>query len=180
MHRCRFPNSGNRAMIFVRKIGFKLCVMRLNRVESFNAFTAITARRRGWPWLAARGNRLRPRPAARVRLATANPPCRGGRLLPRPPCKGAAGHLQGAAARRGNSSQGAATRGRSRLRPARKRLPMAHPQGVAASRGGSASRRGGRPLVGRLPAATRSAVAYAGAVATAAQEGTKTKMPLRI
>ncbi|RWV83094.1 hypothetical protein GW17_00055346 [Ensete ventricosum] len=36
------------------------------------------------------------------------------------PCKGAADHLQGAIAHRGNSPQGAATRGRSRLRPGRK------------------------------------------------------------
>ncbi|RRT71075.1 hypothetical protein B296_00031472, partial [Ensete ventricosum] len=33
-----FPNSGIRAKVFVQKIGFKLGVMRLNRVESFNAF----------------------------------------------------------------------------------------------------------------------------------------------
>ncbi|RWW12375.1 hypothetical protein GW17_00023959 [Ensete ventricosum] len=80
--------------------------MKLNRVESFNAFAARTARRRGW-------------------LATANPLCRGGRLQPRPPCKGATGHLQGAAARRGNSLQGAATRERGRLQPARNGQPPA-------------------------------------------------------
>ncbi|RWV79686.1 hypothetical protein GW17_00059145 [Ensete ventricosum] len=34
----RFPNSGIRAKIFVRKIGFKLRVMRLNHVESFYSF----------------------------------------------------------------------------------------------------------------------------------------------
>ncbi|RZS19666.1 hypothetical protein BHM03_00052099 [Ensete ventricosum] len=33
----RFPYSGIRAKVFVRKIGFKLCVMRLYRVKSFNA-----------------------------------------------------------------------------------------------------------------------------------------------
>ncbi|RWW75245.1 hypothetical protein BHE74_00016742 [Ensete ventricosum] len=34
----RFPNSGIRAKVFMRKIGFKLRVMILNRVESFYAF----------------------------------------------------------------------------------------------------------------------------------------------
>ncbi|RRT36701.1 hypothetical protein B296_00039613 [Ensete ventricosum] len=34
----RFPNSSIKAKVFMRKIGFKLCVMRLNRVESFYAF----------------------------------------------------------------------------------------------------------------------------------------------
>ncbi|RWV77721.1 hypothetical protein GW17_00061412 [Ensete ventricosum] len=42
------------------------------------------------------------------------------------PDKGAAGHLQGVAARRGNSPQRAATRGRGRL-------PAARLQGTAAS-----------------------------------------------
>ncbi|RWV76945.1 hypothetical protein GW17_00062301 [Ensete ventricosum] len=48
MHPLRFPYSGIKAKVFVRKIGFKLRVMRLNHVESFNAFAARTARRRGW------------------------------------------------------------------------------------------------------------------------------------
>ncbi|RWV79933.1 hypothetical protein GW17_00058871 [Ensete ventricosum] len=126
MHPLRFPNSGIRTKVFVRKISFKLRVMRLNRVESFNAFAARKARRRGWLWLAARGSRLRLRPPARGRLATAKPPCRGGWLQPRPPCKGAVGHLQGAITRKGNMPQGAATRGCGRL-------PAAHPQGPAAS-----------------------------------------------
>ncbi|RWW02029.1 hypothetical protein GW17_00034899 [Ensete ventricosum] len=34
----RFSNSGIRAKVFIRKIGFKLRVMRLNRVESFYTF----------------------------------------------------------------------------------------------------------------------------------------------
>ncbi|RWW25468.1 hypothetical protein GW17_00010190 [Ensete ventricosum] len=34
----RFPNSGIRAKVFMQKIGFKLRVMRLNRVKSFYAF----------------------------------------------------------------------------------------------------------------------------------------------
>ncbi|RWV88548.1 hypothetical protein GW17_00049356 [Ensete ventricosum] len=38
MHPLRFPNSGIKAKVFVRKIGFKLRVMRLYHVESFYAF----------------------------------------------------------------------------------------------------------------------------------------------
>ncbi|RWV96330.1 hypothetical protein GW17_00040973 [Ensete ventricosum] len=38
MHPLKFPNSGIRAKVFVRKIGFKLRVMRLKRVESFYVF----------------------------------------------------------------------------------------------------------------------------------------------
>ncbi|RRT61180.1 hypothetical protein B296_00027716, partial [Ensete ventricosum] len=34
----KFPNSDIRTKVFIRKIGFKLHVMRLNRVESFYAF----------------------------------------------------------------------------------------------------------------------------------------------
>ncbi|RZS13128.1 hypothetical protein BHM03_00044659 [Ensete ventricosum] len=116
--------------------------MRLNHVESFNAFAARTVRRRGWPWLATRGSRLRPRP----------------------PCKWAVGHLQGAVAHKGRPPAGAVGCGQpARGCPRRTRmgLPLAR----------AAGRRGGRPLAGR-PAATRSAAAYAGAVlATATQEG---------
>ncbi|RWV88416.1 hypothetical protein GW17_00049494 [Ensete ventricosum] len=38
MHPLRFPNSGIKAKVYMRKISFKLCVIRLNRVESFYAF----------------------------------------------------------------------------------------------------------------------------------------------
>ncbi|RRT68347.1 hypothetical protein B296_00012516 [Ensete ventricosum] len=38
MHPLKFPNSGIRAKVFIRKIDFKLCVMRLYRVESFYVF----------------------------------------------------------------------------------------------------------------------------------------------
>ncbi|RZR80951.1 hypothetical protein BHM03_00007072 [Ensete ventricosum] len=51
MHSLRFPNSGIETKVFMRKIGFKLRVMRLNRVESFYTFlllyAAKAARRRG-------------------------------------------------------------------------------------------------------------------------------------
>ncbi|RRT50235.1 hypothetical protein B296_00003279 [Ensete ventricosum] len=69
-------------------------------------------------------------------------PCKGGQPWP--------GYLQGAAAHNGSSPQGAATRGHSRLQPARKGLPpVASP---ATSRGDVAGRRGDRPLAGQLSA----------------------------
>ncbi|RWW11657.1 hypothetical protein GW17_00024720 [Ensete ventricosum] len=151
MHPLRFPNSGIRVKVFVRKIGFNLRVMRFYRVESFQCVRS----KNNEEGLVARGSRLRPRPTARGQLATTNPPCRGGWLHLRPPCKGAAYHPQGAAARRGISSPRAAT------------LPAACPQGAAANRGDDAN----RPLVGPLPAATRSAAAYAGTAVATSQEG---------
>ncbi|RWW05119.1 hypothetical protein GW17_00031627 [Ensete ventricosum] len=128
MHLLRFLNSGIIAKVFVRKIGFKLRVMRLNRVESFNTFAVRTTRRRGWPWLAARGSRLRPRPPTRGRLAKANPPLRQPvRGYPRRTCKGRllAASPQGATASRGG---GADRRGG---RPLAGRLPTATCSAVA-------------------------------------------------
>ncbi|RZS14632.1 hypothetical protein BHM03_00046348 [Ensete ventricosum] len=62
MHPLRFPNSGIKAKVFVRKIGFKLRVIRLNRVESFYAlllcFRSKGNEERGWLAMA--------RPFARV------------------------------------------------------------------------------------------------------------------
>ncbi|RWV87815.1 hypothetical protein GW17_00050154 [Ensete ventricosum] len=69
-------------------------MMRLNHVESFNTFAATIVRRRGWPWLAARGSRLLPRPLARGLPAT----CKG-----RPPA--------GATARKGRPPAGASATG---------------------------------------------------------------------
>ncbi|RRT75836.1 hypothetical protein B296_00005410 [Ensete ventricosum] len=49
----RFPNSGIRAKDFMRKIGFKLRVMRLNRVDYFMHSCCVFATRKGagrpWP-----------------------------------------------------------------------------------------------------------------------------------
>ncbi|RRT32054.1 hypothetical protein B296_00057093 [Ensete ventricosum] len=57
MHPLRFPNSGNRAMIFVRKIGFKLRVMRLYRIELFYVFLlhfrSKGSKEEGWPAMAS-------------------------------------------------------------------------------------------------------------------------------
>ncbi|RWW29870.1 hypothetical protein GW17_00005582 [Ensete ventricosum] len=53
MHPLRFPNNGIRAKIFVRKISFKLRVMRLNHVELFYAFLlhflSEDSEEEGWP-----------------------------------------------------------------------------------------------------------------------------------
>ncbi|RWW16184.1 hypothetical protein GW17_00019942 [Ensete ventricosum] len=81
--------------------------------------------------------------APRAPIGTTEESSTGGRLQPRPPCKGVAGHLQGATARKGRPPAGAigcgqptgatansapARDGRRRL--ARKMLPMTHPQGA--------------------------------------------------
>ncbi|RWW23102.1 hypothetical protein GW17_00012674 [Ensete ventricosum] len=78
MHPLRFPNSGIRAKVFIRKIGFKLRVMRLNRVESFYAFLLHFrnegSEEEGWP-------------------ATTSPhtrPATHGQAAAKPPYKGAA------------------------------------------------------------------------------------------
>ncbi|RWW05335.1 hypothetical protein GW17_00031397 [Ensete ventricosum] len=72
-------------------------------------------------------------------------PCRGDRLRPGP--------LQGAAARRGNSPQGEATRGHGQLRPARKGLPPA--DSPVASRGGGPASRVVTPWQGGCGGAVR-------------------------
>ncbi|RZS28126.1 hypothetical protein BHM03_00061689 [Ensete ventricosum] len=97
MHPLRFPNSGIRAKVFVRKIGFKLHVMRLNRVELFYALVAAIGSK-SRRWLQGRGSQMHAvcmqrwpamaRPPTRVAghgLATckgwpaaASPPARGG------------------------------------------------------------------------------------------------------
>ncbi|RWV80138.1 hypothetical protein GW17_00058624 [Ensete ventricosum] len=118
MHLLRFPNSGIRAKVFMRKIGFKLCMMRLNRVESFYIFV-LRFRSEGNE---EEGQQGMARPPARGRPIAAKAPLQRGRRL-RP------GPLQGTIARRGSSSQGAGTRsGSSRpwSRPA-----ATSPQGAA-------------------------------------------------
>ncbi|RWW17359.1 hypothetical protein GW17_00018709 [Ensete ventricosum] len=130
------------AKVFVRKIGFKLRVMRLNRVELFYAFLLH---------FCSEGNE------EGLAVVAAKAPYKGadGQGQPPPP------------PRRGGQPAGVAASdtpvryGRQRL--ARKRLP---------SRGSGADRRGGRPLVGRLSIETHSTTACAGVAATAAaQEG---------
>ncbi|RWV99067.1 hypothetical protein GW17_00038050 [Ensete ventricosum] len=114
-------------MVFVRKIDFKSCVMRLNRVESFNAFTARTARRRGWPWLAARGSQLRPRPPARGRPVAAKAPQQGGC---RPPARGGRPYGQ-QPARGAHPLVRPAHRGVCQWRAHKGRPPVSSPQGAS-------------------------------------------------
>ncbi|RZS16002.1 hypothetical protein BHM03_00047943 [Ensete ventricosum] len=83
MHPLRFPNSGIRA--FVQKIGFKLRVMRLNCIESFYAFAARIARRRGG----------QQQPAPHAGSATHDQTgCKGQPAEAKAPCKGAVGNSQ--------------------------------------------------------------------------------------
>ncbi|RWW60613.1 hypothetical protein BHE74_00032389 [Ensete ventricosum] len=87
MHPLRFPNSGIRANVFVRKIGFKLRVMRLNRVESFYAFLLH---------FCSEGSKEEGRPA------TASPhvgPATHGQAAAKAPHKGVGGYGQGHPAR---------------------------------------------------------------------------------
>ncbi|RZS28750.1 hypothetical protein BHM03_00062387 [Ensete ventricosum] len=145
MHPLWFPNSGIRAKVFIRKIGFKLRVMRLNRVELFYALVAVidSESRR---CLRGRGGHM---PVVYMQrwLATARPPigavghglatCKGRPAAARPPAMGC--RLQGQQPTRG---------GHPRARPV-----VASPQGPT---GSGQPARGCRPLAGRLPVAKGS------------------------
>ncbi|RRT33227.1 hypothetical protein B296_00043722, partial [Ensete ventricosum] len=130
MHPLRFPNSGIRAKVFVRKIGFKLHVMRLLRIRLFYAYVVAIGsisrcclRRRGGHlrdvcmqrWLAT----ARPHAGAAVhdlatykgRSAAARARPQGGGARPWPDhsgsCRGwpaAARRLQGAVATRSHAA----------------------------------------------------------------------------
>ncbi|RWW26668.1 hypothetical protein GW17_00008934 [Ensete ventricosum] len=130
MHPLRFSDCGIRAKVFVRKISFKLYVMRLNRVESFYAFLLYVYGKRseerggwprlgplqGWPAMAKapfRGDHQQARPLAGLAGACGRrqPPraSRWGRLQTARP--------QGAAPRPGLSpARAAASRGSARSR----------------------------------------------------------------
>ncbi|RWW07966.1 hypothetical protein GW17_00028621 [Ensete ventricosum] len=131
MHPLRFPNSGIRAKIFMRKIGFKLHVKRLNRVKSFYAFLLHFRSKR---------SECKGQPG----MATSSPPV------------GAAGHLQGGR----SAAAKASLQGGNRLWPARRggrqRLPTVCPQGTApaASRGGCRRARAAAACVGAAMATT--------------------------
>ncbi|RWV90851.1 hypothetical protein GW17_00046910 [Ensete ventricosum] len=91
----RFPNSGIRAKVFMQKIGLKVCVIKLNRIESFYAFLLHFCNKRNKD----RGQPAMARPYAGVAdhgLATCTratdcsqgPLQRSDRLRPRPLAKG--------------------------------------------------------------------------------------------
>ncbi|RWV83093.1 hypothetical protein GW17_00055348 [Ensete ventricosum] len=111
MHPLRFPDNGIRAKVFVRKIGFKLRVMRLNRVELFYALvTAKVGTACGEGAATCMLSTCRQRWLATVRPLAGAPamalvPARGSRLRPGP--------LQGATARRGSTRKGRHPRARS-------------------------------------------------------------------
>ncbi|RWV85771.1 hypothetical protein GW17_00052413 [Ensete ventricosum] len=178
--RSRFSNSGIKTKVFMRKIGFKLRVMRLNHVESFYAFLlrfrSEESPCKGQPGMATAsplvgaadhlqgGGRLQPRP-----------PCRGGPTLARPPAKGRPATAR-ASPQRGAPAHGQTARAAARGWPVAARCPQGaaaasgHAIGVAANvtaparatassdsacKGdahGGVGRRGGRPLAKWLPA----------------------------
>ncbi|RWV90886.1 hypothetical protein GW17_00046871 [Ensete ventricosum] len=124
----RFSGSGIRAMIFVRKIGFKLRVMRLNRARPPT---------RGWSAVARACPQGRP-----TSLAGASAR-KGGRR------RSWGQHPAGATVACGHTCLQRDARKGGRLQGARKGLsPVASP---AASKGDSADHRGGYPLVGWMP-----------------------------
>ncbi|RWV96996.1 hypothetical protein BHE74_00036116 [Ensete ventricosum] len=103
MHPLRFHNSSIRAKVYVRKIGFKQFVMRLNCIESFYAlllhFRSKGSKERGWPTMA--------RPSTRV-VGYGQAPYKGDRPW--------AGHPQGGDRMWPRPHAGVATRRSSRLR----------------------------------------------------------------
>ncbi|RZS15271.1 hypothetical protein BHM03_00047083 [Ensete ventricosum] len=129
-HPLRFPNSGIRAKVFVRKIGFKLRVMRLNRIELFYAFL-LRFHSKGNE---EEGQQGMARPHARGWPAAAKAPLQwGGRLRPSPP--------QGQQPARGDHPEGqhppASTTGCANDQAARGNIrkglpPATRPQGAAA------------------------------------------------
>ncbi|RRT59539.1 hypothetical protein B296_00021074 [Ensete ventricosum] len=87
----RFSNSGIRAKVFMSKIGFKLHVIRSNRVESFYTFLLCfcskRSEERGQPAMAkpsagVAGHGQAPYRGSRPRLAT----CKGRRAMAKAPC----------------------------------------------------------------------------------------------
>ncbi|RWV77304.1 hypothetical protein GW17_00061884 [Ensete ventricosum] len=89
----RFPNSCIRAKVFVRKIGFKLRVMRLNHEESFYAFLL----------------RFHNEDSEERGPATVSPHAglaAHGQAAAKAPCKEATGCGQGQPTRGGNQPQG--------------------------------------------------------------------------
>ncbi|RWW64013.1 hypothetical protein BHE74_00028771 [Ensete ventricosum] len=95
MHPLRFPNSGIRAKVFVRKIGFKLRVMRLNRVELFYALVAVIGSESRH---CLRGRGSRPLATSSQGPADSNQPARGCRPRPALLPTGAAASVAGLAA----------------------------------------------------------------------------------
>ncbi|RWW25164.1 hypothetical protein GW17_00010509 [Ensete ventricosum] len=100
----KFPNSGIRAKVFMRKIGFKLRVMRLNHVESFYVFL-LHFRSKHSEEEDGRPATTRPLagavgcgqvgPLQRGDLLRLMPPARGRSAVAKAPCKGATGCGQG-------------------------------------------------------------------------------------
>ncbi|RZS17882.1 hypothetical protein BHM03_00050086 [Ensete ventricosum] len=126
MHLLRFPNSVIGAKVFVRKIDFKLRVMRLNRIESFYTFLfhfhSEGSEEEGRP---ATASPIQGRPPTPAREASAAHSGSSPQGRPAP--------LTGAAARRGGAC------GHGRLWPAHRgdSRSWAHPLAVRRRQRGS-------------------------------------------
>ncbi|RWV81334.1 hypothetical protein GW17_00057260 [Ensete ventricosum] len=145
MHPLKFPDSGIRAKVFVRKIGFKLRVMRLYRIELFYVFLLH---------FRSEGNEEEGQPA------TTNPhagPATHGQAAARASPKGGLAMPARAIADRGHDRLRPAHRGGSRLqRGAHMGLPPA--ARVATPWRGSCQRaRATAACVGAVAAATTTA-----------------------
>ncbi|RWW56632.1 hypothetical protein BHE74_00036638 [Ensete ventricosum] len=122
MHPLRFPNNGISAKVFVRKVGFKLRMMRLNHVELFYAFMLrfrSEGSEEGWP------TTTNPHVESASHRQTGY---KGQSVAAKAPCKGAATRRSSSPQKHRMlpmaSSQGAACpprghRGSSYLRPTR-------------------------------------------------------------
>ncbi|RRT50193.1 hypothetical protein B296_00004060 [Ensete ventricosum] len=97
MHPLRFPNSGIRAKVFMRKIDFKLHVIRLYCVESFYAFLLrFHSEEEGRPAMANphAGSATHDQADYKGQLAAVKAPCKCGGW-PRPkPLAGAAASMR--------------------------------------------------------------------------------------
>ncbi|RWW54691.1 hypothetical protein BHE74_00038714 [Ensete ventricosum] len=135
------------SQVFERKIGFKLRVMRLNRVESFYAFLlhfrSEGSPSKGQPGMAMASPLQGRSTTCKGVAGCGQAPYKGWPAAAKAPCKGATGCGQasckgrppvGAATRKWRPPAGAVVaRGHDRLRLARKGLsPAARPQGATA------------------------------------------------
>ncbi|RWW45658.1 hypothetical protein BHE74_00048480 [Ensete ventricosum] len=149
MHPLRFPNRGIRAKVIVRKIGLKLRVMRLNRIESFYAFL-LHFRYEGSPCKGQPGMAMASPLAGAAGYGKA--PCKGG-LLPTVCRRSPAANPQGV------TDCGFGTH--RKVACGHRHRPQGLPPARAAANNGNACRggarggadcRGGRPLAKWLPA----------------------------
>ncbi|RWV80826.1 hypothetical protein GW17_00057831 [Ensete ventricosum] len=141
-----FPNSGIKAKVFIRKIGFILCVIILNRVESSYTFLLCFRNEgneeEGQPGMAW--------PPAKGRSAVSRPTTRGGRPQGQQPTRG--DHPQGQQLPAGTTSCGQAPyKGRPLQQLANRKATCGQKHGpLPAANPGAAPTKA--PLAGTAPA----------------------------